>query len=268
MPPQKFYLIKTNFANYHARIDNMGDYKRVHIGSKKKCVIIDVYDEDNVPQIEGISYHTHCTTSADMIRGAGTIHMMRASLKFICNMFPKKRIEIFRLKDTSFIEGKRNTRISLAQHHMFHHNCTWYESKFNASPIYVSQGVYKQQKRSLKQAMHHDPKPDYDKLMEHAPEKVRKYFKTAYATCATMQEFADLLKRNQVDCFFYQTWLAKYIGEYVPNVSDSDWSISIHSSGCQDIQVHIETLTDAPQDIFTMRGGENIGSFGSIGDDL
>lgn len=263
----EYYLIKTNYAHYIVKVEDITDYFRLHFGSKKKCIVIDVYNDDDVPQISGVNTNENCNVAGDMKRGDGTIHMLRTCMKFVLHRFHHKPIIQFRLKDTSFIEGKRNVVISLAKLYMFHHNATWYESNFTAECLLEDPKTYRNQKRSLKKAMAQG-KPNFNDLFASVPEKVRKYLKNAYESCDTMMNFSEMLQRNKVDCFYYQTWLDKYVNHYVPNLTGSEWIIHVEKSGCLNIDITTERIASAPEDLFTIRGGDVWGNFGPMGPDL
>lgn len=117
---------------FYATIEDMPYEKRIKFGGARQCINISVYNDDNRPNINGISYDSECSIDRDLVPGDGTVDMVRCALKFVVTLFPDTKMFMF--KDHSKITCKNKMEIPLYYYYIAKHGRTWYSLKFGAKP--------------------------------------------------------------------------------------------------------------------------------------
>jgi len=149
MNSKDYYRIKTSFANYKVMVEHQYEnMDRVHIGNKKKCIVMSVYFDDNEPNIDAIGYDENCNETGDLVQNTGTIHMIRSAMAFVVNHYKQFKFKKFQLKDKSTIRCSKGYWMPLNIYYLVKHGKTWYEKKLGAVPANPSK--YKNDKAMLK----------------------------------------------------------------------------------------------------------------------
>jgi hypothetical protein len=181
----------------------MDNYIRVHIGAKKKCMIIDVYLDNDAPNLTAVSYNANCNIQGTMERGYGTVSMIKAGIKFIQEYFKDDvRVstkELF-IKDTSIIPCKRSFELPLSVLYMAKHNKTWYEKHLDAKPSH-NLDAYSHGKKALKDFLSTKPSPDQI-FISNTPQNIKETLKQKYIQVRSIKDFICGL--NNSDCYVYK----------------------------------------------------------------
>lgn len=255
---KEYYKIKTSHATYFVEVWHKGrpyankvehqypNVDKVFIGGKQKCVSFSVYLEDiESPNLDGFGYSEHCNKAGNHIKGVGSIHLLNVSIQFILAHYNLPRDTQFQFKDTSFIECNAY-KLSLPVYYIVFHGKTWYESKFNAIPLYISQEELKEQRKKLKDYL--KTKPPIEEWFT-GKEKLKAMIGKIYNKTGSIQECLDELK--ELDCSIFKNWLPALVLKYVPVLLGTEWSIQCHS----DVKMKIQKLLEKPDKLFKMEGG-------------
>lgn len=166
-------------------------------------------------------------------------------MQFILSHYNLPSDTQFQFKDTSFIECN-SYKISLPVYYTVFYGKTWYESKFHAIPLYISQEELKEQRKKLKEYL--KTKPSIDDWFI-GNEKLKPIIGNVYAKSASIQECLDELK--ELDCSIFKNWLPALVLKYVPVLLGTEWSIQCLSN----IKMKVEKLLEKPEKLFKMEGG-------------
>jgi hypothetical protein len=248
-----FYKLKTTSGHFIAKVENMTDYYRVHIGAKKKCMIIDVYLDGDEANLTAIGYNENCSLDGNMFKGPGTVAMVKAGLKFTKNVFQMNMSSI-QLKDMSVIYCKKHFELPLSILYLAKYNQTWYEKNFGAIPIDF-QNEYEIGKANLKTYL--KTKPDADSLFEHAPFSIRQPLKDRYLNpnIRSINDFISGLSSS--DCYIFNGWLPTLVNRFV-HVYGNHWRIMFNQLNLENFDLDMESLPSQPDDLFSMRGGDDL----------
>jgi hypothetical protein len=245
---QRDYLkIITSYSNYYAMIEHPNKYNdKVHIGNKKRCIVISVYlEEDNEnPNIDAIGYDENCNESLDMVENTGTIHMIKAAMAFINKIYGFTE---FQFKDKSTIRCKQGYWMPLNIYYMAKHGKTWYESKLKAKAL---DKQYYKDKKFFKEALHKEElgESHYDELMQNVKPAKKKALYAYYKESKNMKEFLSNFWDH--DCYIFRNWLDAYVKKYIKNIIGLEWKMS-HDP---EFSVTIEKMKERPKDLFMMGG--------------
>ena len=253
---------------------------RVHIGNKKKCVVLSVYlDESDPacrqrgtksdptyrqrgtksdptyrqrgtksdPNIDGIGY------DGNLLRNSGTIHMIKSAMAFVVKYYEKYNFSKFQFKDTSLIPCEKDYQMPLSVYYVAKHGKTWHEMKLGAKPIHETEfQKYVEEKRLLQNDLKtpiQDHKQVYNKLMANVPKNKKQALFSFFEKSKTKKEFLKHLF-DEYDCFVFKYWLSSYILQFIPNIMRMEWVIE-HSP---DFHIQIESLKEKPEDLFMIGG--------------
>jgi hypothetical protein len=146
-------------------------------------------------------------------------------------------------KDTSQINGGRDTRISLAHYSILHYGKTWYERHFKAFP-YDRPEVYHSEILNFQNTIK-NTKPTLH--IKH-PKVQHEYQKSS-----NLNDFLKVMK--DIDVYFYKDWCSPLIRQYVPQVNDMTWCINAYSLTLPNITA--TKLENEPNNLFIIKGGGN-----------
>ena len=240
---KEYYRLDTSYCSYYACVwHQYPDQDKVFIGSRKKCVSFSVYDYDPDPNLDGLGYSEHCNTTGNLQRGPDTQHMLKTALQFMMHKYPNNSKK-FLFRDTSYIQGSRETKISLAHYHILHYHKTWYEKHFLAEPHGEEQAKkYYDEVKAFKKMFKSKPALD----IKHP--KVKKL----YEDSKDLTEFVANMKT--ADAHLYKDWCSSLVQSHISNVNEMAWCIQ--ASKMQGIpDVTITALEDKPVDLFSMMQG-------------
>ena len=262
MSRKEYFRIKTGFCNYKAMVEHMNKYMdRVHIGNKKKCIVISVYfdDIDNNPNIDAIGYHEDCNETGHLLKNTGTVHMIKSSMSFIVKHYNKYKFNKFQLKDKSTIKCQSGWWMPLNVYYLAKHGKTWYEMKLGAKPLRDTV-VYRKDKTNLKKDMnliHNSTKIElYEELMKDVSKPQKDALYKFFEKSKTMKEFLHYFFDSH-DCYVFRNWLERYVKRFIPYIIGMEWVIE-HDPF---FNVEIEILTDRPTDLFMIGGFIQAGYF-------
>ncbi len=228
---------------------------RVHIGNKKKCVVLSVYFDDTDPNIDGIGYDENCNESGNLMRNSGTIHMIKSAMAFVVKHYKKYNFKKFQFKDTSVIHCAKDYQMPLNVYYIAKHGKTWYEMKLKAKPVNENDKYY-EGIRTLKESFKKpigDHMMIYDNLMQNISKSKKNAFYPVFKNCTTIKEFFKYLF-EEYDCFVLKDWLSRYILNFIPNLMRMEWYIEHFT----DFNVEIEILKEKPEDLFMIGGVSHI----------
>jgi hypothetical protein len=218
------YEIRDGRYIYQATIvkDSVSEMDRVSFGGRKKnCVQYSVYwdDEEKLyPNLDGLNYNEKCTINSDLNleKKHGTIRMLKASLKFLCHIYPDINGILF--KDYSVMKCLENVRISLSEFYIAKYGYTWYQDKFSAVP-YDNPNYYNELQelnRTLDKPLTLSFKDFYDTFVKGRIRGFRKKYnivKDIYESSTSFRDFIKNLHRNIPDCQVLSGWLSYYMSQ-------------------------------------------------------
>jgi hypothetical protein len=243
---EEYYLIKTTYATYYATIFHQyPDVDKVIIGGKKKCMHLSVYkNDDEHPQIDAIGYDENCNADGNHVKGLGSVHMCKIALQFVIYHYNFDKDVKFQLKDTNTIECHKY-KLALPIYYMIYHGKTWYEDKFGAVPLFISEKVWKKQKKALREFL--KEKPDIDDLFSENQHQLKNYIKSVYNKEGSLSSLFQRFKDD--DCSVFKNWLPKLILKFIPTLVGMEWIV--HCGGKNDIEMNIKKLEHKPPGMFT-----------------
>jgi hypothetical protein len=158
----------------------------------------------------------------------------------------------FQLKDTSTIECHKY-KLALPIYYMVYHGKTWYEDKFGAVPLFISEKEWKKQKKVLREFL--KGKPDIDDVFSENQHQLKNYVKTVYnevdSLCALFQRFKD------DDCSVFKNWLPKLVLRFMPTLVGMEWIVNC--AGKNDVKMTVEKLEQKPSGMFVGGGASEDG---------
>lgn len=247
-----YYRLKTGGGTFYVKVENMTDYVRFHIGAKKKCMVIDVYLDGDIPNLTSVSYNENCTLEGNMASGIGTIIMVKAGIKFVTTMFPNENIKQVMLKDISMIPCRKRMELSLSKLYIAKYNSTWYEKNLGAR-LATGHDFYMKQKAALKE--YFKTKPHADEVFGEYKGNKQKldYLKNEYLKTNSLLEFIKSLE--EYDCYMYIGWLEEIVDKKVGSLHGRNWIIETDYLKLDEVNMKCEQIEEKPMEIFTMYGG-------------
>jgi hypothetical protein len=259
---ETYFLIKAHPYNFKAIVkqstfdatDNDGQFVRITIGYKEKCVIIIVYTNDPLAHIEGVSYKDTCAMNELSMKGldpgVGTVKMVKTALLFSLQLYP--HVEGFTFKDASIIECNHNKHIKLTYFYLMKHGKTWYQAKFDAHPIRLQHAKLLSTTNldnpidiSFEQ-FYADHISSYQRFMRMSKTEVFDALKQSYINSKTYREF--LMKvDDERDCIVFQLWFDAYMADICAyQFSEALWVIDKSTVMTWDFPVRIQTTNVKP----------------------
>lgn len=249
---KEYYQLKTSYCVYVVEIwHQYPGIDKVFIGGKKKCVTFSIYLEDKEsPNLDGFGYNEECNKQGNHIKGIGSIHLLNVAMLFVLKHYGLPRDTRFQFKDTSFIECSTYKQ-SLPVYYTVFYGKTWYESKFDAIPLYISQDEFKEQRKKLRDYL--KTKPPIEEWF-FGSEKLRKQVEEIYIRVNSLQEC--LLELKEFDCCVFKNWLSALVLKFIPVLIGTEWYVQCQS----DIAIKIKRMHQ-PVQISKMDGGNLVLSF-------
>ena len=214
-------------------------YDKIHIGNKKKCIVISVYfDKEENPNIDAIGYDKNCNEST------GTVHMIKAAMAFVNHKYGHT---VFQFKDKSTIRCKHGYWMPLNIYYIAKYGKTWYEIKLGAKAL---DEQYYRDLKTFKHAFNKEELSEshYDDLMINVKPSKKKAFYPYYKQTKNMKEFLGNFWDH--DCYIFRNWLDRYVQKYIKNIATMEWQIK-HDPA---FNITIEKLREPPKDLFMMGG--------------
>ena len=252
IPMKEYYTIRTSYSTYYAEVwHQYPNIDKVYFGGKKMCVSFSVYLDEPDPNLDVLGYDERCNTTATLVNGKGTRHMLLCAFAFVRHVYRKKNVsERFHLKDYSTIECNGH-EMFLSHLYMLHHGKTWYEAKFGARPL-EHQDTYDTNVSAWKSSL--KSKPDAKVLFRHVQHPERKtYLINLYERHDTLGDFLKTTKT--MDCSIYWKWGDKLVDSvFAQSIVGSEWVIDASILKKPEITV-IYVGDTKPIDMFIHTGG-------------
>lgn len=246
---KEYYKLETSYATYYVEIwHQYPTIDKVNIGGKKKCVSFSIYLEDkDSPNLDGFGYDEACNKEGDHVKGIGSIHLLKTSMQFIISHYNLSRDNTrFQFKDKSFIECNAY-KLALPIYYTVFYGKTWYESKFDAVPLFMSKDELKEQRNHLLAFL--KTKPHINEFFS-GSEKLKVTISKSYETSESIYDC--LMKLKDLDCSIFKNWLPTLVSRFIPLLLGTEWTIQCNS----DIKIQITQLLQRPSQLFTMTGGD------------
>jgi hypothetical protein len=237
----------------------MTEYIRFHVGARKKCLVIDIYLDGELPNLTAISYNMNCNIEGNMMKTQGTVHMAKTAMKFVNEYINKHykekelKLDVYVLKDNSIIPCKRNYELPLSVYYMAKYTCTWYERHLGAKPE-EKREEFKKNRRRLIEYM--KTKPSEEVILSNIPslpEKVRKYIGGIYKNVSSLSELLYTLRES--DCYLFKGWLERLVNNYLPGLYGMSWLIDTKELQLEKLIIEVEKIDNQPDELFIQRGG-------------
>jgi hypothetical protein len=249
-----FYQIKSDKYTYYAVIKQMSKLcHKVFIGAKRKCVVISVYFDETNPNIDALSFDENCSAHGDLRRGRGTVDLLNTAMAFVKQIYG---FDTFEFMDKSTVPCDHQYELPLMYLHLAKYNKTWYEEKFNAQPLEISN--YTERKTRLRN--HLKTKPDWESFTSECTmtSKFKKSLKSLYDESDSLADFLKTIG-TQYDCYLFKLWLVKYIDKVMGiKLYATTWSITLAS---QPALVTIEKIDSVPDNVFFKDKGQPLMNF-------
>jgi len=214
-------------------------------GHYSDCVNVSVsYTDNSKPnnaKISTIVYDEECSLKAPLLRGEGTIIMIKTLLRHINKVIPE--IKEFIFEDKSNIEcgteeekhqkrlRKRGTyaRPLVLYYFSIAFNCgTWYEKNFNAyQHDIVMHKAYRERVKEL--LMDKTIKPSFNDFLRIAQPQMKylEEIKKLYEESETYEEFFNSMPKDD-RCRLVRDWITTFMEYYLKGVfKNSDWVIDV-----------------------------------------
>ena len=255
---KEYFTIKTSYANYVAEIwHQYPTVDKVYIGARKKCVSFSVYldeegrpIEEEPPQLDGFGFNQHCNISGNHIKGIGSVHLLKTAMRFIVSHYKLREDTSFQFSDTSFIECIRY-HMPLSTYYMIFYNNTWYESKFDATPMYISKHELETPKQALKDYL--SGKPDISSHFMKHQSALKDKVHQIYSETSSLNECLNILK--QEDCNIFVGWLQSICLQHIPKLQGTTWMIQ---NKLPKNAISYTKLQQKPNDLFELKGGTGL----------
>lgn len=250
--PKEYYTIRTSYSTYYAEVwHQYPNIDKVYFGGKKMCVSFSIYFDEPDPNLDVVGYDENCNTTATLVNGKGTKHMLLCAFAFVKHMYGKHGVsERFLLKDYSTIDCHGH-EMFLSHFYMLHYGKTWYEAKFGAQPVeqperyHTSVGVWKAMLKT---------KPTPDVVFGNVKGTQRRaHLEKMYKEHATLGDFLKTTK--DMDCSIYRRWGDALVNSaFSYNIVGREWAIDASALKQPAIQV-IYVGEKKPTDMFIHTGG-------------
>lgn len=221
---KEYFSIKTSYANYVAEIRHQHpSVDKVYIGAGQECVSFSVYLDDNEeepPQLDGFGFSQHCNRTGNHIKGIGSVHLLKTAMSFIVSHYKLQENTNFELSDTSFIECIRY-HMPLSLYYMMFDNKTWYESNFDAIPMYFSKTELDTQRQALQEYI--SGKPEISSHFMERQSALKDKVHQVYNSTKSLKECLEILK--QEDCNIFSGWLQSICFQHIPQLLGTPWKI-------------------------------------------
>lgn len=255
---KEHFQIKTSYANYIVEIwHQYPSVDKVYIGARKKCASFSVYLDENgklikeePPQLDGFGFNQHCNITGNHVKGIGSVHLLNTAMCFIVSHYKLSSNTQFHFTDTSFIECIRY-HMPLSVYYMIFNNKTWYESKFAAIPLYISESELNAQKQALEQYL--SAKPDISSHFMEYQSALKNKVQQIYNTTSSLNECLNILK--QEDCSIFAGWLQSICLEHIPKLQGTPWMIQNKMAKSS---ISYTKLKDKPNNLFELKGGDGL----------
>lgn len=235
-----FYKLQSKSNVYYASvvIYKSDELHKVFVGGKKKCVVISVYPDDPVPNLDAVSFDEQCNEQGDLLRGRGTVDIVKSAMAFVKQLYGFNR---FQLTDKSHITCRKKVQVSLIHFYLAKYQKTWYEDKFNAIPLTIAD--YKDKVKRLRQTLR--TKPEWDNFSEEhqVPSNMKAALGKLYNECDNLGIFFKTIA-NDYDCYLFKDWLGIFIDKEMGNVYATKWVIQSVDT------VNVEKIQQLPSNVF------------------
>ena len=232
MLSESSYLLKHGRSSYYCVVSKYeNDVSIILVGGKRHgCVEIHVSRQGS--KLEGlllsVSYDQRCNVNGDLVKGVGTISMLRAAITF---SFIKLGISYIILKDQSTFDCD-TAFVDLPSVHIAKYGNTWYTKIVQAKPI----DTVVQQAISNFAKVCQSPMPDFETFWN---KNIKKWFaapassstniKTGlrehWEKSSTIQEMIKAMPHN--DCYVLQRWFAAWFVSICRlNLGEAEFEIS------------------------------------------
>jgi hypothetical protein len=216
----KYYIIESTPYKFGAIVRKLPHEQRtiVSIGGKKECLNFSIYWDDNRHHLEGMNYDENCVMneSEKLVPNAGTVKMLKASLKFILYLYPNTKSVT--LKDSSFLKCKKSIKVSLSDLYIAKYGKTWYQYKFNAIP--ENETEYFQYLMSINTILEKPITQSFEefykayiKLHRIQIKNLNDNLQQIYTQSHTMREFITNVHKFTTDCRIFESWLSYYMSK-------------------------------------------------------
>jgi len=217
----------------------------IEFGGTAKCIDITVYKNDEKAWLTGLKHDELCAVNKPLATGdEGTVVMVKAAVAFVKFKFPF--VTHFEFLDTSHIDCKKKTQLSLAYFHFAKHGNTWYGSKFDAKPCVVGMDIQMRDLNKWMDSVSEKQKYSFAKFraehleleIEHAYKdfkradamktKLFEVIRPVFDETRTFREFITTLDtRIPKNCIVFYGWLEPFLNN-IGNVNfhDTHWAFS------------------------------------------
>ena len=245
---KEYFKLKTSYASYYVEIwHQYPNIDKVYVGGKKKCVSFSIYLEDKEsPNLDGFGYDESCNKEGDHVKGVGSIHLLKVSMLFIISHYKLSNDTRFQFKDTSFIECNAY-KLALPIYYTVFYGKTWYESKFDAVPLFMSKDDLKEQRNQLMIFL--KTKPHINEFFS-GSERLKAIISKSYDESESIQDCLRRLK--ELDCSIFKNWLPALVSRFIPLLLGTEWTIQCNT----DIEIKTTRLLQRPPQLFVMTGGD------------
>jgi hypothetical protein len=243
-----YYQISSGSYKFYANVSQVDDATYIHLGGKKRCIIMIVYQESNDAILEMLEFHESCDKHANLQRGTGTMHMTISAFALLKMLFPTLEKVIF--SDNSFVSCRNSTKLDLSTYYLALYGKTWYESKFNAFPEERYTKHYEKGKRKLAKIL--GKKPPFKSIMEDIDKLIIQELEPYYLNSTNLLDFIQRLKSSKVDCVLFCDWLFRIVTECIPYLTRFTWEIDWNAFDYSKIRV--KTLPSKPFGMFSGGG--------------
>lgn len=229
---KRFYKIRSASYEFYATIEELPQEHRVKFGGERQCINISVYLDDNVPNINGISYDSGCSIGNDLHPGVGTVEMVKSALLFVKELYPEKKAFMF--KDHSKIKCKNRVEVPLYFFYIAKHGKTWYEDKFGARPYTKEErGAIKELVDFLKESPMISIEEFDNTYVKKSGCQLRNFsdhFREVYDTSSSYIEFLKhVIETN--DCGVLMNWFQYFMYKHCAfNFGEAFWIVKTKSS--------------------------------------
>jgi len=258
------YKIKTENYTFSLTISkNLGTHTISIGGEKQGCVNVSVSTPDsiavqrgfhkiNIATIPILEWNSECALDKSLLKGAGTIHMIKTILSEVKKRYPY--VELFTLTDNSHVKCTNGKEIPLLVLSLIEYKMSWYEKHFNARITDTNlHEKYTKGKEMLNDPYIKIPFDNFRKSIEPYTNKGNIESLEKYYQSETYYDFfGNILKdKGKFDtCNHIVDWIDIFIAElFRMNPNNVEWAIS--NKYIEEIPVEI-TIS---KNIFTHNGG-------------
>jgi hypothetical protein len=251
---KRFYKIRSKKYEFYATIQEYEHEHRIKFGGARQCINISIYPDNNIPNINGISYDSECSIGKDLHPGDGTIEMVKSALRFVKDLYPNTKE--FMLKDHSKIKCKNKIEIPLYYYYITKYGKTWYQDKFGAKPYVKEERKHiKELVRFLKESPMLGIE-EFDKVYVKASgcqlRNFADHFREEYESSRSYMEFLKNVISNN-DCGILMNWFQYFMYKHSDfNFGEAFWVVKV---GNDWDDVTYETIDSKPRFKSVHEGG-------------